>query len=199
MRLVDKVKASVLHKFAGEDSKERQVKPAAVEHTVQHVIKEQVQPVHVEELRLVEVKHLVQPIEQHEQEEATEHAPDAEPVTFEEVLHEPTQQTARDRQEAEAALAAIGKHETLPDVRETVQLEPVRTDLVTHHLLEVVQPVIRKHTTVPHNITHISPSFTRHVHVQLHNGGKAEVLPVMSQREWQESKAHEPNKSKRTD
>ena len=173
MTVIEKTMQALANRFKTkrENSYERQIKAPAIEETVQHVYKEQIQPVELKEVREVQIKHSVQPIVQRVQKEA-EFAEAVLPLEFTEIKHDivPSDQPV------------LGSYTVLDDKTDTAYLEPIEKTLVSKHVVEVIQPILRRYTEVPHHFNKIVPSFTRHVHVE--ESHDAEELPPISEDQW---------------
>ncbi len=183
-KLAEKVLGSVMRRWVSKDKHEKRVQPPAVEHTVQHVYREQVQPVHVDELRMLELKHVIQPVDLEPEEQPPDYDEQIVPVTFDEVLHKPSQATQEARKGAEERLGGAGMQQTLDDIRETTHLRPIKQVTTTHEVIEVVQPVFRRRTVIPHDVTKVVPSYSRHVHYVLPTDGEVTTLPPVTQTQW---------------
>ena len=173
MAIIESTLQALTKRFKTKDNSthERHVKSPAIEETVQHVYQEDIQPVQMREVREVHINHLTQPIFQENQKE-TQYDEVALPLDFKEVLHENTG----------VAAPVLGSYIQMEDKRESSYLEPIEQTVVTKHIVDIVQPIVRKHTSIPHHLTKIVPSFTRHVYYQEHHDIKE--LPAMSRSEW---------------
>lgn len=182
--LLGNMKARLIKKFAGRDKKETIVNAAAVKHTVQKVITEEEQKLHVDEVRMLELKYQIQPVVQPEHVESTYFEHTSKPATFEQVIHD-GQNAQQDKAIAlEQTLADLSSYEELEDIRTKVTLDPIKATTSSVHVINIIQPVIKKHTVKPQHFTRVIPSFTQHVHIILPEGGGVPELEAMTEAEW---------------
>ncbi len=194
MSSLNDLKARLKQKFGhrGKESVSLKHLPDAVDQTIQHHYEHRQQPVIVRETHNVEVKQIIQPIEDEEEIEH-EHQDFARAFAYKEQLHDmaPRHVEIRDRNRNSMNLT---KHETLPDVHDVVEFEPVVEERCFNHVIEEIQPVFKQKRLHRHVVTEFIPVFEKHMHVsnvsELTTASpvkKSDWCPTVSQRilHWQ--------------
>jgi hypothetical protein len=164
MGRLDVFKDRLIQKFGTrKDSYERSENAVAVETIEQHHYQKNLQEVVVQEHHEVELRHVLQPIVEEEVAPTQYHNKSRAPE-FSEIKHEYDEVELERRQTQEGALSNIGSHVVAEDTSETVTLEPVVQQRVFKHVIEQVQPVLKRKVYYPHVVTEVVPRFEKHVH-----------------------------------
>lgn len=184
MGRLDSFKDRLIQKFGTrKDSYERTEHPVAVETLEQHHYQKNVQEVIVQEHHEVELRHVLQPIVE-EQVASTQFHDRTRAAEFTEVRHEYDDVDLRKREQQESSLSNIGSHIVAEDTSEIVNLEPVVQQRVFKHVIEEIQPVVRRKVYYPHVVTEVVPRFEKHVHFKgVHD---LQELQPMTMSEWRQ-------------
>ena len=181
MTVVDKVKRRLMQRFGeGTDTYERKVAPVAYD-TVQHNrYKEQHQEVVVREDEQVEVRTILQPIVE------DVFAPgdvieDTDPLALEEVRFDPEGEDLERQHRAHAAVDALGTHHVVEEPLEVVTRDPVVHTQSRRHVVELVQPVVRRRVVRDHLTVRYRPRFERRTSVAIREVVEA---PPVSMADW---------------
>lgn len=164
MGKLDLVKERLIRRFGTrKDSYEQTENPVAVETVEQHHYQKNLQEVVVQEHHEVELRHVLQPIVE-DQIASTQYHEKARAPEYTEIKHEYEDVEIERRQTQEDAMANIGSHVIAEDTFEVINNEPVVQHRVFKHIIEQVQPVVKRKVVVPHVVTEVVPRFEKHVH-----------------------------------
>ena len=140
-----------------------QILPAAVDQSIQHHYEHFEQPVIVREVHNIKIKQIIQPIEEDEEVESELHEI-VRAAVYREELHDMNseQKNIRDLNREKMDLA---RHHVMADTHIETMLEPVVEEKIFSHVLEEIQPVIKKKKKYRHVSREFVPMFEKHMHV----------------------------------
>lgn len=184
--MLDKVKSRLMQRYGPKHSSgtfERKVAPPAVETTEVHTFREEVQPVVLREDNEVEVRTTIQPVLEDQQKDA-EVIEDVEPLRYVEVQQEPEDEDRAIEEANRDALEALGRHEVEELQPQIVDMGEITETQSRRHVVEIVQPVIRRRVTKDHLTVRYQPRFERFTRVTIR---PAHTAHAVSAGQWREN------------
>lgn len=181
MGLVDKVKQRLISKYGSrKDTFEQHVNAPAVETTEQHQYVKNVQEVIVDEQHEIEVRQVIQPVVDEQVVDADIQERMRVPQ-YRELSHHFADVDVLKRRTNEDIMTDMGSHTVADDIIEEVSLEPIVQQRVFKHVVETVQPVIRRRIVKPHVVNELIPVFQKQVFYK-HVSDMTQLKPIT----WQE-------------
>ena len=178
--MLDKVKGRLMQRYGPKQSGgtyERKVAAPAIETTEVHTYREEVQPVLLREDNEVEVRTTIQPILEDEQ-SSSEVIEDVEPLRFLDVQHTPDEEDKAIEESNREAMEALGGHEVEEQDVQVIRLGEVAETHMRRHVVEVIQPVIRRRVAKEHLTVRYQPRYERHSRVTMGVIREAEAITM---------------------
>ncbi len=184
MKLLTGVKDKLVHKYGTKSNVLETIQNApAVESSEVHKYVKNIQEVVVSEQHDVELRHVIQPITEDVLKPTQSHERHR-PAVYRESVQQYSQEDLNRSEVNENALTAMGEHTVEEDIVEEVAMEPVVTQRHVKHVIEVVQPVVKRRVVVPHVVNETVPIFEKHVRYNRVN--EIHTLPAITYSEWVE-------------